>query len=674
MMRGETAPFGNARIEDDYDLDADHLHAHQPLHHYNRQDTTTCTTPLAQDTHQRHASITTNTIPVDSAVIVSITRNSSIPNDLDNICDHDEYLPNNSNVSTFSQRSDEAGTTTALSEVSRSSTAIVITSSSKPRGNLYWWYIKVICSSILLVFCIIMAVASNVEDQVEAEDRYGIQGALLVLSVTLLFMLTAAFEGGMVCLVGLTPIDPNLYRETHPIAYKCTSLAHRGNNMARYVAGKQLMIIFLVFVIDFCTEPISDAHVLNQNMADWICTIFLQWRVALTVITVLLADVVPQLLGAECMLDFLNSHVILVTIYVALGLEWSGLLHAAYLVPMAIKWCYGVDYDDNKEEEEEEEVVDDGDGDGDEMEQGAENKNKRCHDIVFWVKAICSLFLFAFALVLIAIHMFRGHTEVTNTVYDSLTFFLFLFIILWAALVQGMQIALFALKNTSIRDLRPTHKIAYLNFKAAFGTGNIEPFLIGRQIFVTAAYFYLSSVTRVLTDDDDEDAHKGEADDDDLIFEAHSIGVREFILSNALGALVTAIPLLWGRLTASAIPRKFLSNIFILPNIYLCRAIGSLGIVDASWPIVAMLKSCYLGWYRSDLEYLPHLGDNNNNQNQHGSSVATISGHSMSGDYLVEGYMRVPLIVSNQHGNNNSDAPNDDNNRESWQSNVSSPF
>mmetsp|Transcript_11120 Transcript_11120/g.16837 ORF Transcript_11120/g.16837 Transcript_11120/m.16837 type:complete len:328 (-) Transcript_11120:136-1119(-) len=268
----------------------------------------------------------------------------------------------------------------------------------------------------------------------------------------------------------------------------------------------------------------------------------------------------------------------------ALGVECSGLFHAAYLVPMSVERYQGVDL---------------GYGCGPQS-SNANNDNgstssysKRCDRYLFWARVVMSLVLFSFALGMIVNAMFNGVTGTWGKVDDSLSLLLFLFMIIWVALVQGMQIALFALKKTSLRNLKRTHWSAYINFKAAFGTGNIEPFLIGRQIFVTASFFYLSKVTHLLSADDN-------AEGDPLS------KFREFFVSNVLGVLVTAIPLLWGRLAAACMPRLYLSNLLILPNIYFCKAIGSLGIVDASWPIVAMLKSSYLGWYRCDADHLPN--------------------------------------------------------------------
>lgn len=530
----------------------------------------------------------------ESAVIVQVSvstnENTHNSDSWNNDYDADDECRHQNDCS----RSVASSTSTIVSHVE-------ITSSSIPPSdgnNHYLWHIKVILSCLLLLLCIMVTLAVNFEEKMDVENRLGVSGYILLLINVVLLYLLAAFEGALVCLVGLQPLDKELYRDSHPITYRCVTLAHDGNSMSRFIAGKQCMLIFLVFLIDFLTAPMDDVCVLG--LPDWACNIFLHWKMAVAVITVLLADIVPQLLGAECMLDFMNSYVMLSVIHLALGVERSGLFHAAYLVPIAVERYQGVDlgygYVGGTTD-----ICDGCDGAGDNN-SSARTRNQRCENkFIFGGKVVMSLTLFSFALVLIAIALFNGATTMWDEVDDGLSFLLFLIMIIWVAVVQGMQIALFALKRTSIRDLKRTHWSAHVNFQAAFGAGNIEPFLIGRQIFVTASLFYLSKVTHLLNNNNEDDD-----DGFDILQGTASPNFREIFVSNVLGVLVTAIPLLWGRLAAACMPRLFLSNLLILPNIYFCKAIGSLGIVDASWPIVAVLKSPYLGWYKCDADYLPN--------------------------------------------------------------------
>ena len=48
--------------------------------------------------------------------------------------------------------------------------------------------------------------------------------------------------------------------DTHPIAHKCTSLAHKGENLDRYLLGRQFIVVLIVFIINLFGGPRADAE------------------------------------------------------------------------------------------------------------------------------------------------------------------------------------------------------------------------------------------------------------------------------------------------------------------------------------------------------------------------------------------------------------------------------
>jgi len=57
--------------------------------------------------------------------------------------------------------------------------------------------------------------------------------------------------------------------------------------------------------------------------------------------TIVLGQLVSQVNAAVCMLDFVNNYFMLFTTYVSLGIEYSGLLHSAYLVQIGFSKLTG---------------------------------------------------------------------------------------------------------------------------------------------------------------------------------------------------------------------------------------------------------------------------------------------------------------------------------------------
>jgi Silicon transporter len=66
------------------------------------------------------------------------------------------------------------------------------------------------------------------------------------LAVILIWL--GMMEGGQRCLVGLQGVNPDLYSNSHPRTLKNTRIAHKGDNMERYIVGRQFLVFLVVFV------------------------------------------------------------------------------------------------------------------------------------------------------------------------------------------------------------------------------------------------------------------------------------------------------------------------------------------------------------------------------------------------------------------------------------------
>eukprot|EP01083_Nonionella_stella_P243538 848518_1 len=98
----------------------------------------------------------------------------------------------------------------------------------------------------------------------------------------------AMMEGGQGALVGLQPLDRNLYSESHPRAAKCTAIAHDGDNMERFIVGRQFLVIFVIFAINTMANGIEGASVLG--LPDIVCKIFLSEGLAVIAITIIIGQ------------------------------------------------------------------------------------------------------------------------------------------------------------------------------------------------------------------------------------------------------------------------------------------------------------------------------------------------------------------------------------------------
>ena len=477
--------------------------------------------------------------------------------------------------------------------------------------------IKIGFSVLFLIWCLVLVTAVNIEDKTEAEDEFGIPGPVALLIVMALLIFLGLLEGGMVCMVGMQPVDPELYRESHPIALKCTTLASlNATNLSRYMCGKQFFVVAIVFGIHRMTEAVSDAEVMNLPL--WVSDVFLHgFALAMTFVTIVVAQMVPQLVAKDCMVDFFDNHFMLSTVYLSLWVEKSGILHCVYLVPSLLEKL-------DRSESPQETISPNYSTRSDQHQQ-----NSTFFSLLFWFKVVISLAIFIFAFTVCVAALFDGNTEVGG-LPTGIALFIFLTLLLWASLVQGMQVSLFSVMKLPSQQLR-SQTVAYSNYKAVFRGGNVENFLIGRQVIITGMYFYLAKLT-------DMNYPSGET------VLGVSSGFQKFLNINLMGTIVTTITMLVGRVSGAISPKLFLSNPLVFPNIYLFKLIGASGIIDAAWPIRNALTSKRWGCFVTDIEILPNLGLVSDHGTSIGEGSVMTADVPEQNDYFLEGDLRIPLV------------------------------
>lgn len=186
-------------------------------------------------------------------------------------------------------------------------------------------YLKYFYSAALLVFCVVLINAGILKRQ----NKLDIHPAGSFILFWFLILWLAMMEGGQGCLVGLQPIEKSKYSKSHPIALKNTILAHKGDNMERFIVGRQFLVVLVVFLINMSGSPKLGVNPLDLPPS--VNSIFLDNGVALMITSIILGNLTSQVNAATCMVDFINNYFMLFTTYVSIGIEFSGLLHSVYL-------------------------------------------------------------------------------------------------------------------------------------------------------------------------------------------------------------------------------------------------------------------------------------------------------------------------------------------------------
>ena len=387
---------------------------------------------------------------------------------------------------------------------------------------------------------------------------------ITVLVVAIVWL--SIVEGGQASLVGLAPVKRSLYAESHRLAAKSCALAHSADSLDRYLLGRQFMVVFIVFVINNAGGPISGASI--GGMPQWGETLLIGMGLAMILLTTMCGQLSSQVNASHCMLDYLNTWPNYVTLRVAKAIEFSGIVHASYIIQILITALTG---------------------------KAGESSGRQRSDLYhlfFYFRCFMSLALLVFALFVTLFALFDGKTTMWDGVPNSVAVLVFLLLMCVVGLLEGMQIAFFAVSKLP-EDERGSNYWAIKTCKILFhgDAHNLSGFMIGRQLCVVSCMFFIARVTSF-----DVDPNAGDA-----TLWGISSTAQALLNTGFLGALITTIlaSVAW-QLLASAFPIAFLSNPFTYSLLRLCLFLEGTGVCNGSY-VIAWIHRKLAGFQRDEV-------------------------------------------------------------------------
>eukprot|EP00586_Coscinodiscus_wailesii_P012172 CAMPEP_0172502224 /NCGR_PEP_ID=MMETSP1066-20121228/157989_1 /TAXON_ID=671091 /ORGANISM="Coscinodiscus wailesii, Strain CCMP2513" /LENGTH=362 /DNA_ID=CAMNT_0013277411 /DNA_START=409 /DNA_END=1497 /DNA_ORIENTATION=- len=303
------------------------------------------------------------------------------------------------------------------------------------------------------------------------------------------------------------------------------------------------------------------------GLPDWVIAIFLDTGMAMILMTNMIGQLCTQVNAAHCMLDYINSYFALFTFYIAMAIEFSGLLHSSYVIQIIVAMMAGKKIKSN------------------------EPPRSGGAMLFFWSRCLVSVIILFFCLDVTIGALFEGHTTMWKGVPNGVAVILFFVLMSVVGLLEGMQIAFFAVAKLRESE-RGTGVFAKKTCELLFrGDGNNLPgFMIGRQITVTLNFFVIARVTSLNVVPGRGENVLGVSD-----------GMQEFFNTGLLGALVTTIlaSIAW-QLVASAFPTAFLSNPLVYIFLVLALALESTGVCNGAW-ILAAIHKHFAGFQRDEV-------------------------------------------------------------------------
>jgi hypothetical protein len=377
--------------------------------------------------------------------------------------------------------------------------------------------------------------------------------AVCVLWAALIWMMMV--EGSQASLVGLLPIKADLYKDSHPITHSITKYIYTGDNLHRYLLGRQFMVVLLVFSINNAGGPLKDAEL--WGLPAMVTKIFLVSGLAMILFTTQIGQLPPQVVSSHAMLDFINNHFATFTVYVAMAIEFSGLLHASYVCSYIIHWIARKPMESNE-------------------------PPKTGFTLIFFVlRCIFSIVLLVYCFAVTLTALFASKTTMWESVPPPVAVILFFIFLSIVGLLEGMQIAFFQVAKILAADRGSSYfakKTCNLLFK---GEGeNLPGFMVGRQLCVVSCMFIVARVTSL-------DIAEGEGN----VFNV-SDTVQKLFNTGLLGSIIVTIvgSITW-QLVASAFPIAFLSSPFTYVFLVICLGLEACGIAAGAWINGAFLKA-----------------------------------------------------------------------------------
>lgn len=437
-----------------------------------------------------------------------------------------------------------------------------------PRKSTTWAETAQYAVSLtLLVACVFLCTVGILAKQTPVAAVANPSVALVLMWVLILWL--GILEGGQGCLVGLQPIDPKEFRKSHPHTYACTQLAHSGDNLNRFIVGRQFLVVLVVFLLNLACTVVDDFDVPGVPHA--LMSSVVASGLAVMLITVMLGQLAAEVNATNCMLDFINSPIVWATTVICLVVEASGLLHSVYLV----QYFFSTES----------------------ISKESANKTLR-QQVWYWTRVAVSVSLLAGALAVTCAALWHDETTMYPGLTTMASFALFFGLVCFLGILEAIQIAVFAVVKLPPHILAecPT---ADANCQLVFRGRNFKAVLIGRQICVTTSMFLLARITTTNVDPNDlPDTSTTMSTVLDV-----PAALQDFFNTGLPGALITTIVAsLWWRIIAASFPIQFMGNSVVHWIIRLCLCLEASGIFSAAWLLADGIK--WIMGIQPDEEYL----------------------------------------------------------------------
>lgn len=282
--------------------------------------------------------------------------------------------------------------------------------------------------------------------------------------------LVAYLEGLQVAILAVEHCDPERFRESHPRAFKLMSSVKQGNNVEKFLVGRQF---FTIFVMTLIAQVTSFPTISHLGIPSVVWFIFVQTGLPGAIVVTTIGSLQPQLLAAKDPWKFMDLYGSYSVLQLCYGLEITGICtHFAWMLINILRNTVFITDKAPKSFDKEMTPFD------------------YALEALKYVVSCCVLLTYMSYL---QWGIWTG--EALLPVPFVVVFIVFACCFLFLAHLEGLQVAILVAEPTDLEVFRDSHPRAYALMKRATYEKNVRRFLIGRQFFVIFVVFLINQCT-----------------------------------------------------------------------------------------------------------------------------------------------------------------------------------
>jgi len=164
--------------------------------------------------------------------------------------------------------------------------------------------------------------------------------ASLLIFIFVLWLL-GVMEGLQIALVELKRQNPETYKDQYPVAYKLGQKASQGDNIEKFLMGRQVFVVCLVFF----AAKLTTIHGNSESgflfyVPDWVQYVFMETGLLACVVVVIIAQLMPQIVASLYPVQFLELIVMRPAYYACIVLEFCGITHFCWVLAAGMAYLF----------------------------------------------------------------------------------------------------------------------------------------------------------------------------------------------------------------------------------------------------------------------------------------------------------------------------------------------